>query len=368
MNTAFPFGFPAPTAFYLTLYVVTLVIHVVLMNYVLAGGGWLALSALMRQTNPSSQTPDQLRSMGSVLRDWLPFALGAAITAGVAPLLFIQILYRQPFYTANLLLFHRWMAILPVLIAAFYLLYLGKSKRFAGGSKAIRLGVGLATFVCFAFVAYSWTENHLLSIQPSSQWIAHWEKGRTFYVDPALAPRLGVWFLGAAPTMALLLAWQLRHYHQQGDVLAGHEPKRLSVIALTGLLGAGLCTVLYDRTDEGIVRAAVVSPLATPYFIAALIGVVLQIVGWVDQMRQHAFCKRALIVITIGLILTVVGMTVVRESIRLHTLAASIDLETLYAQHTRSAQVGGLTVFLLFFVLNAGVIVWCVNKVRIKAM
>jgi len=37
MNAPFPFGFPGATAFYLTLYVVTLLIHVAFMNYVLAG-------------------------------------------------------------------------------------------------------------------------------------------------------------------------------------------------------------------------------------------------------------------------------------------------------------------------------------------
>ena len=37
MDTPFPFGLPLPTAFYLTVYVLTLMIHVVFMNYVHAG-------------------------------------------------------------------------------------------------------------------------------------------------------------------------------------------------------------------------------------------------------------------------------------------------------------------------------------------
>ena len=67
-----------------------------------------------------------------MIRSWIISASGcrscssAAITAGVAPLLFLQILYQREFYTANLLLFNRWMAILPVLIVGFYSLYLIK--------------------------------------------------------------------------------------------------------------------------------------------------------------------------------------------------------------------------------------------------
>lgn len=34
MDTVFPFGLPGPTAFYLTLYLLTLVVHVIFMNYV----------------------------------------------------------------------------------------------------------------------------------------------------------------------------------------------------------------------------------------------------------------------------------------------------------------------------------------------
>lgn len=46
MDTTFPFGFPLATAFYLTLLDVTLVLHVLFMNYVLAGIAWLAWSIL----------------------------------------------------------------------------------------------------------------------------------------------------------------------------------------------------------------------------------------------------------------------------------------------------------------------------------
>ena len=90
------------TAFYLAVYIVTLVIHLVFMNYVLAGSAYLSTRTLLLQ-HPRDPLAD-------MLRDWLPFALSGAITAGVAPLLFIQVLYKKQFYTANLLLFGRWMA------------------------------------------------------------------------------------------------------------------------------------------------------------------------------------------------------------------------------------------------------------------
>ena len=76
-----------------------------------------------------------------VVRDWLPAVLGLAITTGIAPLLFVQILYKRQFYTANLLLFNRFMLLLPALIVAYYMLYLVKSHALAGaGTDGPRAG------------------------------------------------------------------------------------------------------------------------------------------------------------------------------------------------------------------------------------
>ena len=83
MDTPFPFGLPLPTAFYLTVYVLTLMIHVVFMNYVHAGPGYLAVAYLRSGGRP-------LRETATVVKELTPFMLSEAITAGVAPHLFAQ--------------------------------------------------------------------------------------------------------------------------------------------------------------------------------------------------------------------------------------------------------------------------------------
>ena len=110
MDTLFPFGFPFATSFYLTAYVLTLVLHVVFMNYVFAGSAYLAVVAVFQGKEAADPATSRL---STVLRDWMPAMLSGAITAGIAPLLFLQILYQRNHYVANLLLFHRWMALLP---------------------------------------------------------------------------------------------------------------------------------------------------------------------------------------------------------------------------------------------------------------
>lgn len=206
MESVFPFGVPGPTLLYLMLYVLTLAVHFVFMNYVFAGTFYVAIvglgqadAALARLHHP----------IASTLRDWLPFAFSGVITAGVAPLLFVQILYKQQFYTANLLLFHRWMAVVPALIAAFYLLYLLKSRSIGDWPAGCRVAVAVGALAAIAFTGYSWSENHLLSLD-EERWVSFFAEREWFYHHSALWPRVGMWLTGSVPTMMAIVCWQLR--------------------------------------------------------------------------------------------------------------------------------------------------------------
>ena len=51
MNEVFPFGLPPATALYLVLYVLTLSVHVVFMNYCLGGSLYLAWKLRAHRTD-----------------------------------------------------------------------------------------------------------------------------------------------------------------------------------------------------------------------------------------------------------------------------------------------------------------------------
>lgn len=385
MNTAFPFGLPGPSAFYLTLYVLTLVAHVVFMNYVLGGSAYLAFVSIFRGgAKQRHRSPAAL-----VMRDWMPFALSAAITAGIAPLLFVQILYQERFYTANLLLFNRFMVILPVLIVAFYLLYVLKSRRIGRWPLALRTVVGIGAFASFLFVAWTWTENHLLSMQDQATWTAMFASGAIVYKSSETAPRLSLWFLGSLPTTAMLVTWQLRYYQLRAThvgmpavaearspetaeamqecmdpAAAGVEARRmcrfgLIALALTLCAGAWYWWVLPEQAQRAVLGA-----LGFPYVVLAFVGLCLQVGGWVMQLRAlgrgNALNAAWLWVGGAGMLLAILGATVLREVIRLSRL----DIEALASTHARAREIGGLGAFLVFAVLNAALIALCVRLVR----
>lgn len=357
MNTLLPFGLPWPTAMYLTLYIVTLVIHVLLMNYVLAACGCVAWGTMRRAVRAATEhAGEPMPPLEATLRDWLPFALGAAITAGVAPLLFVQLLYKTHFYTANLLLFHRWMSLLPALIVGFYLLYVLKTRAVGNGPWWAAPLVATGAFLCFGYTAWAWTENHLLSLN-APIWPAFHGARSMWYRDPLLLPRLGMWTLGALPGLAVIAGWQMRQNNR--------ATRTLAILAIVGMLLAGGCAWSHHAALPTAAQHNVTGTLARPWLMAALIGAAAQAAAWLWLIKVSAgttpVSRTPLTVITVGWIAMALGMTMVREAIRL----SAIDITRLYDEHARLAQAGGLPWFLLFFVISAAAIVWCVRLVRL---
>jgi hypothetical protein len=353
MNTTFPFGFPWPTAFYLTFYLVTLVVYWVFMQYVLAGSAYVVAARVFFVRS------DLPRPIDDLLREWLPLMLSGAITAGIAPLLFLQILYQQQFYSANLLLFHRWMAVLPTLIAGFYLLYLVRTKRFDRWPIPIRVGVSAAAFACFAFIAWSWTENHLLSLDKDI-WPEHYAAGRVLCQTKPLVPRLLVWLVTAFPTMATIIGWQLWYVWGKRRAEIPGGSRRTSALALGCLLLSPVAIAAYLGVLPTHQRAVVFGAMSLPYTIAGAVGWVVQVAAWGAQYRSGLLSRVWLGAASLGGALTLTGIAVARESLRI----AAVDFTSLYQRHASAAKVGGLPVFFVFLAINLGLITLAILLVR----
>lgn len=363
METTFPFGLSGTTQFYMALYVVTLAIHVFLMTYVLAGSAVMAFAVIFPGEGEQPRTSQPLLT---VLRDWSPFVLSGAITAAVAPLLFVQILYPRYFYTANLLLGWRWMVVIPVLILAFYLLYLIKSKMASKWNAVARTALVVSACGCFLFVAFCWTANHLLSISPGS-WTSAYMSGRTIESYFAVATRLSTWVSGAFPTMSVLAAWQLAYRkpasEAEDDALA-LEPKRLAYIAVSGLIAAVLFSMLYLIAMGPVSRGAVLGAPGRVWVGLLGMGIVAQAAVWWVQRKEEDFRLVYLAIIAGGSVLTLLATASLREVIRL----SQVD-HTLVATTTGSAaKVDGFWVFVAFVVMNFGLIGYCVWLVRTKLL
>ncbi len=367
MDRMFPFGFESHLSFYLVVYVLTLVVHVFLMAYVLAGSLWLSWVTLFPGGDSIPRTKQPL---ARILRDWMPFALSGAITAGVAPLLFVQILYRQQFYSANLLLGWRWMVVIPVLVIAFYLLYVVKSKVVSRMSLLVRLGLSISVAACFLFVAFCWTANHLLSLD-ATVWPDAYGSGVAVKSRVAVTLRLLTWIFGTFPVMSILASWQLRGMRSrttawdsaisESDWLPffNADHRRLGIVSIVGMILASLSAVGYWTTLAPSVRSVLIGNMGMPWMLIVVASVLFQIVGWLFQFRRPCICNRWLSAITTAATITLVGVASLREIIRL----SQADLDQVISATKAASDVGGFELFLIFTVLNVGLIAWCVRLV-----
>jgi hypothetical protein len=271
----------------------------------------------------------------------------------------MQILYQRSFYTANLLMSFRWLAVLPVLIVGFYLLYVMKIRRIGEWRVGWRVLVGGGALACFVFTGWQWTKNHLVGIDESA-WASLYVSGVMAYRNAEVLARFLVWFFGSWPTMALLVSWQLYARQRQGEPIGAREVRGGGGVALGGLALAVVCAAWYYSLLDEAAHDQLRNAGAVGCVILVVTGMVLEAIGWIALLRAGTFAMRWLVLVSVGLAGSLVGTTLLREGIRL----ANVDITALHARHAQAAEVGGLPLFLFFFLLNALLIIWCIRRVR----
>jgi hypothetical protein len=153
-----PNPLPAPYWVFKLLLVVTFFLHILAMNFVL-GGAVMALAARWR----SKSNPYNNRVFLDVAKK-VPSLLAATITIGIAPLLFVQVLYGQYFYTSSIILAWPWFLVLVFLIAAYYGFYFVSYKGERRPDVAGR--VMLLSVILVLIIGFIYSNNLMLSQVP----------------------------------------------------------------------------------------------------------------------------------------------------------------------------------------------------------
>ena len=351
---------PTNTVVYLALLIATYALHAVFMNYTFGGMLWTAVAALRGRYSEGAPRD----TLATVVRDWLPSAVSAAVTAGIAPLLFVQIVYQRSFYTANILLFNRWMALLPALIVAVYAMYIVKIHGGEAQSRAVRFfarrGVKAAAAVVAAlligYVGLAFIENHLLSLAPET-WKDRYVDGSPALPAASAWVRLAMWALGALPTFAALAAWQLRRGAggaNDDDRVRAARP--LAVTALAGAIGSLLLGMTVWNADHGGTRLLddSIGRIAFGSLAGAL---AVGSAAWIVIALRRRLSAIAIALAVSSSLVAILAHAMLREGARLLALAGTP------AAAREPSDLGGLAVFLVFLVISAGAIAWIVRAV-----
>ncbi len=203
MNLAIPYPdpmpLPAPVWLLRTLLLLTFFLHVVFMNC-LFGGTTIALVCALRRKNSafSARLADDLGRL-------LPLIFAFTITLGVAPLLFLQVMYGQFLYTSSILIGIPWLAIIGIVILAYYSVYFFSMKGDQGATPVV---LALAILL-LASVAFIYSNNFTLMLSPE-RWLDFYHNRvngwNLNWSEPSLLPRYLHFVFGALAISGLGLA------------------------------------------------------------------------------------------------------------------------------------------------------------------
>ncbi len=210
-----PVPLPAPVWLLDILLVFTFILHVVAMDFLAGGVMMLTVSSFLGRRDL------QHREFARRAARAMPPVVAFTITLGVAPLLFLQLVYGQLFYTSSVLMAWSWLAVVFFVLLGYYGVYWFSLQQDELGARAS--WVILATTVLFVFVAFIFSRNMTLMLRPQDFYPLYLRHEVGSVLGPVTAlgmARLLHFLVGAAVVAGLGLALLARAWRAEVPELA----------------------------------------------------------------------------------------------------------------------------------------------------
>jgi hypothetical protein len=255
------------------------------------------------------------------------FAVSLAITTGVAPLLFIQLLYQRFFYSGTILLGWIWFFFLVLMAGGYYAVYVykfrGAPARGSGGGPWLAVAS-----ITFLLVAMTHVAVHLVHVQPE-KWATFAERPWIVMADHSYWPRLLHFVLASLAFSALVMAWWAVRRAAAGiDVSTNTSIARSCwswALWTTSLQVAGgfvLLMALPRRVLIGLMHGGSATLAALGISILLGIGLIMML-----SRTRNPVAEPGLVTGTLAaLVLTIAVMSITRHQVRMLYLAPIADL------------------------------------------
>ena len=349
-----PNPLPGPYWLFKLLLIVTFFLHILAMNAML-GGGFLALVSKWRFKN--RENGDRL--FFDIAKK-LPSLLPATITLGIAPLLFVQVLYGQFFYTSSILVAWPWFSVLVMVTLAYYGFYY---VSFKSGQNSGRAGkVMLVSVILIFLVGFVYCNNLTLSQTPSrwaGKYFADPSGWNLNLSEPTLIPRYLHFMVAAVAVGGLVLVFMALanwkrdlEYARQVLQFGG----KAFMYATMAQIFVGLWFLISLPRDMRMLFMGD-NPLATTLLMIGIVGGIGAIFLMSDALRKENLRVAAFYVPAITGVV-ILSMSVMRDMLRDAYLQPYFHPD----QFVVKTQWSVLPLFLVLFV--AGVILWLIMLKR----
>jgi len=347
-----PLPLPAPSWLLSAFLLLTFFLHVLPMSMALGGGFW-AIVAAGRSRDPA------YHELARRIAKGLPYWTAAAVTTGVAALLFLQVLYGPVFYASSIVTARPWLSIVGLVLGGYYGYYFRAHR--LEKNPAAALAVGALAWLAFAAVAFLYVNEMTLMLHPERLlplYVANRSGGALGPADPTFAARYLHMLVASVALSALWVAWL-------GARTSGDAGRRVVALGLEGfavaagiqvLLGGWLLAALPGSALRAFMGAQALATAALALAVVITIGAVS--VAW--RARPGGSPGRA-VVATAGHVLAVVAlMVLMRDVVRRLTLGEATRSEAMRV----APQWGMIVLFLVALLAGAATVAWMVLATR----
>jgi hypothetical protein len=198
-----PIPLPGPTWLMWGLLIVTFFLHVIPMNLVLGGS---LVGAITRVRARRGDRPHDAH-LAHVIVKSMPVLISAAVSIGVAALLFLQVLFGRVFFVSAIVMGWWWLGVIPLLILAYYGAYLLSFRERALGAAGLVVAWLIAAVTGLIALIYGNNMSMMLKASALPAMYAAAGTGTQLNLaDPSLVPRHLHMFLGAIAVTGIGIA------------------------------------------------------------------------------------------------------------------------------------------------------------------
>ena len=349
-----PAPVPGPLWLFKALLYGTFLVHLTLVNF-LVGGSVLAAVYCFKGKEKHLAAAFEIAA-------WMPQAMAFAISFGVAPLLFVQVLYGPLFYSAAIACAVPFIAIVPALVLAYYGIYLLSWRWEQLGAR--RPWLSLAILSLLAYTAFTYVNTFTLMLAPERikpKYLAHPGGFQLNLAEPTIAPRFLHVFFAAVAVAGLFVAFNgLRK--MVGDPGQGRWQFRSGLTWFSGAtiveMAAGAWWLL------ALPREQMIALMGGDIFasVAFVLGLACSVASLAAALRAiNSLKPKPLFHFSLyTLLATILCMIIIRDAVR----DAAVEKLFALSSVATSPQWGVFALFLLFLAAGAWAITWLVRVMR----
>ena len=350
MKTLIPYPdvlpLPAPAWLFLFLLILTFVVHLIFMNFLFGGTFLAALSHLRGKKDPKHA------HLSKNLYKFMPAVIAFTVNFGVAPLLFVQVIYGHLLYTSSILMAVAWFSVIPLVIFGYYGTY---SLRFKW-DKLAKYRDYITWFVSgiFVVIAFIYVNNFTLMLKPEN-WITHYFKdpsGGTFnWSDISVYPRYLHVFLGAlavAGMWIMIIGVRRRTGNEEWSDWAVNYGSRIFLYSTMINIVIGILFLIAHPGD--IIKNFMGKDLLSTIFLIVSVIITVYVLILAAKIPKMPDKKKLTYTLFIVSLILLILMVLLRHNLRMFYLEPYFKLDQLQVEPQWTAFLifaGAMVVFMI---------------------